>query len=121
MVPQPNKLTLEKLEIHQRLLLIEQYIIEGTDQRTAINNTLNKIDLRCKNIELVVHGNPDSYDQSIQDGIKRRIEFMEKREKETDKIKGEFLKIAIGAITLAVGSCMLWIFRLIWKSAGKGL
>ena len=115
----PNKLTLEKLEIHKRLLMIEEYITEGKEQRHQINETMNTLNLRAKNLELMIYGDNTSIDKLTRDGMNRRVETLEQKDKNVDKVKGNFLKIAVGAITLAVGSFVLWLFQLIWKSVGK--
>lgn len=115
----PERLTLEKLEIHKRLLMIEQYIIEGKEQRSEINSTLTTLNTRATNIELMIHGDPNSLTKYLRDGINRRVDALEEKEDNDKKIKGNFLKIAVGAITLAVGSFVLWMFKLIWAAIGK--
>lgn len=119
----PNKLELEKLKIHERLLSIEDYIKEGEKQRGYINDTLTKIDIRCKNIELMIHGDPTNIVRYVRDGMNRRLDSLEEKELDVEKNKKEakdnFLKIAIGAITLSVGSFVIWLIRLIFPHLGK--
>ena len=114
-----TKLSLEKLKIHDRLVAIEEYIKEGKELRHQLNETMNEINIRTTNVELMIHGDPTKIRKYARDGINRRVESLEEKDHNVDKIKGNFLKIAIGAITLAVGSFVLWLFQLIWKSAGK--
>lgn len=114
-----TNLTIEKLKIHERLLLIEQYILEGKEQRGQINETLNNINIRCKNVEFMVHGEPDSADKEIRDGINRRVEVLEFKDQSVEKVKEHFLKIAVGSITMAVGAFVLWVSKLIWSSMQK--
>lgn len=118
-----NSLTLEKLEIHKRLLMIEEYIREGKELRHQLNETMGNLNIRCKTIEVMFFGDPLNVDRNIRDGINRRIDALEDRnvkyEKNTEKSKGNFLKIAVGSITLAVGAFMMWVFKLIWGAVGK--
>ncbi len=120
---EPNDFTLEKLEIHKRLLMIEEYIREGKEQRDQIKDTMTTLNIRASNLEFMIHGNPNSRELSVRDGLTRRIEAAERVQKDTEKdakeLKGNFLKIALGAITLAVGAFVLWIGELIWKAVGK--
>lgn len=107
----PNsELSLEKLKIHERLLLIEQYILEGKDQRAMLSDTLTKIEVRCKSAELMIHGDNVSLDKATRDGINRRIEALELIEKNGEKIKKGILNVSVGSITLAVGAAMIWLF-----------
>ena len=118
-MPEQTKLTIEKLKLHERLLLIEQYIVEGKDQRGQINDTLSKINLRCNNIENMIHGNFDSKNAKERDGIIRRVEELEDKDASVEKVKNNFLKVAIGSITMAVGAFVLWVCKLIWSTMGK--
>lgn len=114
-----TELTIEKLKIHERLLLIEQYILEGKEQRGQINETMNNLNLRCTNIENMIHGEKDHEDKKIRDGMNRRMESLEDRDDNSKKIKNQFLKIAVGSITMSVGAFVLWLCKLIWSSTGK--
>lgn len=118
-----SDLTLEKLEIHKRLLMIEEYVKEGTEQRSQIRDTMNTLNMRATNIENMIHGDPKSASKIVRDGINRRVEAVEtsqgKSTKDAEELKGNFLKIAVGAITLAVGACVLWMGKLIWSAIGK--
>lgn len=116
----PNDpLSLEKLRIHERLLVIEEYVKEGKDLRSQLNDTMSNINLRTKNMELMIHGDSMSTDKYSRDGINRRLESIEAKEKGVDKAKETLLKVAVGAITLAIGSCVLWVFRLIATNMNK--
>jgi hypothetical protein len=115
----PDKLTLEKLRLNQRMESIEAYIIEGKKERADLRDFVTRQELRCTNLEFMIHGDSKSSDKYIRDGMNRRIDSLEGKEKELEKIKGSFLKIAIGSITLAVGAFVLWLCRLVWGAIGK--
>ena len=109
-------LSLEKLKIVDRLLAIENHLKEDRNFQPRLQNTLDNINLRTKNLELMVHGDNDSKDKYTRDGMNRRLEGVEAIVHGGNKT---VLKVAVGSITLAVGSAMVWLFTLIWSSLGK--
>lgn len=112
----PKEFTLEKLKINERLESIEEYIKEGKRINSSISDTLSSMNIRCTNVEFMIHGDMRSPDKYTRDGMNRRLDHLENKEKDAEIIKGSFLKIAIGSITMAVGAFILWIIRLIWGS-----
>jgi hypothetical protein len=112
-----SDLTLEKMRINERLLLIEEYIREGKDQRHKINETMASIDIRCKNAELMIHGDPKSTDKFVRDGLNRRLESVERRDENHDrdikKNKDSLFRWAIGSITIGTGGAVIWLFDVI--------
>lgn len=108
MINQPlDKLTLEKLRIDERLQAIEEYVRQGKDLRGSINDTLTAINVK-------LFGDPKADRKIDRDGLIRRVEALEGDKEDHIKAKDNFLKIAIGAITLAVGSFMLWAWKMLW-------
>lgn len=123
---EPNRLTLEKLEIQKKLDEISQYIKDGKKQRADINDTLTAINTRCSSVELIsnnlqlmIHGDSSSKDKYIRDGMNRRLDNLEEKDHNVEKIKGNFLKVAVGSMTLAIGSAVIWFIKLVWSSVGK--
>jgi hypothetical protein len=116
---EPNKLTLEILKIDERIAKIERYIIDGQILKGKLNDTMTEINTRTANLELMIHGDSTKIDRYTRDGINRRVEWLEGREKDADRKRGDLLKVAIGSITLAVGAFVLWLFQLIWRNIGK--
>lgn len=108
-----DKLSVFQLKTHERLLSIEEYIKDGKVLRSQLNDTMQEIGLRTKNVELMIHGDPNKPDKYARDGINRRLEAVEIREKEIDSAKKNFLNVAVGSITLAVGAFVVWMFKLV--------
>ena len=89
---------------------ILKYIADGNAQRAVINDTLTQINIRCTNVELMIHGDSKAVDKYARDGINRRLESVENREKSDDKFKGNIVTIAVGAVAIAVGGAIIWLF-----------
>lgn len=114
------KLTLEKLRINERLLMIEQYIVEGKDQRAQLNNTMSTINIRMVNIENKILGDPKSTEKKYRDGMERRLENCEILDADSEKVKGNLLKVAVGSLTMAIGAFVIWACKMFWTGIGKG-
>jgi hypothetical protein len=99
-------LTLEKLKIDERLQVIESYVKQGKELRGSINETLTVMNAK-------MFGDPRSKDKKDRDGFLRRLEALEDDKEDHLKLRENFLKVAIGAITLAVGSFVLWAWKVV--------
>lgn len=108
-----SDLTLEKLKIDERLRHIEAYIIEGKVLRIQIKEILQANGARLAYIEEFIDG------KGNVSGIKQNMHDLKSEYEERKKTKDSLLKIAVGAITMAVGAFVLWVCKLVWGNIGK--
>lgn len=106
-----DALTLEKLKIYDRLRSVEDYMSQGIITREHIQKTLENINTTMSSMNNQINGN--------ESGIMIRLKELEAEKRQRKEIEQGFMKIAVGSITIAVGSAVLWIVKLIFNSAGK--
>lgn len=92
-------LTLEKLKIDERLREVEKHMAEGTIIRQQIVKQLE----HCANILDKIEERMESLD--------KRVTALESTEKERKKAHDGMMTIAVGAITMAIGTFMVWFFK----------
>ena len=107
---QGDGLTLEKLKIDERLQGIELYVKEGKQLRSDINDTLTLFNAK-------LFGDPKAKDKVDRDGLIRRIEDLEADKLDHKNLKEGFLKVAVGSLTMAIGSFVYWL----WKCLMDGI
>ncbi len=119
-----DNLSLEKLKINERLIAIEEYIVDGKKERASLKDTLTQINARCSNVELMIHGDNISHDKNIRDGMHRRLEALEFHNKEFEtenkKNKEGLFRWAIGSITIGTGGAVIWLFDIFRQAFTHG-
>lgn len=108
-----SELTLEKLKIDERLRAVEQYMAQGIIERKSIGDALVELKIAISSVDHRIDG---------KKGFEARFQVLETDLKERAKVKGEFIKIAVGSLTMAVGAAVLWVGNVIiaaWASMGK--
>lgn len=101
-----ESLTLEKLEIHKRLVEVEKNLAESKPIREQILDTLKKLDKSIEAINYKINGNG-------RPGIEERLRLIEITELSRQKAHDNIIKIGIGAITALSVTILSWIGKLI--------
>ena len=92
-------LTLEKLRIDSRLREVEKHMAEGTIIRQQLVKQLEHCAIILDKIENRI------------EGIDKRVAILESGEKTRKESHDNMIKVAIGAITMALGTFVVWFFK----------
>jgi hypothetical protein len=100
-----------KKDLINRIERIENYIVDGTKIREEILDTLKKMNLR-------IYGDLDA--NPPFEGYEQRIKTLETAEGNRIKNRDNVLKMAIGSVTIAIGSILWWIFGVLKDAFTRG-
>ena len=120
----PQKLTLEKMEVQKKLEEIKTYFQESRELNAHFKDTLTQMNARCtavelmvSNMQLLIHGDSNSPIKYVRDGVNRRLEDVEKRANDEDeslkKKKDNLVAIGTASIGLAISAFLIWLGKII--------
>lgn len=96
-----DDLTLEKLKIDERLREVELHMAEAKPVREEIAKSLVRMEKTLESVD----GKLDSHE--------KRIAHIEESEEGRKKTVDNIMKVAWGALTMAIGAAVMWIFKVL--------
>lgn len=94
-----DDLTLEKLKIDERLRDVELHMAEAKPIREEIAKSLGRIEKTMESVD------------SKLDSHEKRISGIEASEESRKKSVENVMKVAWGALTMAIGAAVIWILK----------